>query len=591
MPDSLLESGSEFDRLKVLLGRWLRQNATSIRVLTPDELTPSGAERKFAAGWGVAIDSGNGGLYFHVLIDARFPYSQIRIACRAGDLYLKRPHVEPGGILCLPRRPPPSAGVEAAIVAALSDAISLLREWEDPKALEIEFQREFVSYWNRSKDGGVSPIRSLLDTTNNQSRRIAVWFGEGFTLAGETSEQILGWLKNRSRSNESKIVTGAFIHLDRPPVPPFPRRPGELFAMLQSHARNAVSLLAQLPVQEDLIVVAQASSPSGPGLIGTRISTPKNFDGFRNSNNLNPHAKLALWRLKSQSRMTTVERYDSAWVNGRGLNNDQPRLDAATALLLGCGSLGSQVAHRLAQLGVGRLALVDPEKLSAANVGRHALGIDSVNMNKATALAEVLRRRFPHLHRIDDHPMTWQSLYESNSEIFDKASVIVSCLGEWSDDGQLCEWQVRKSTSTPVVYGWLDEFGTASHAIVLSRTGPALSCVLDSDGTMRTPETLWEGDGLLQAEPACGTLFQPYGAIDAGHAETLVSRLCLDVLTGRAKAPCHRVYAVSTSQLIEAGGEWSSHHLKYRPTGFEGPFEYERPVSLCGQCSSCQNTQ
>ena len=38
MPESLLESGSEFDRKKILLGRWLRENADSTRVLTQDEL-------------------------------------------------------------------------------------------------------------------------------------------------------------------------------------------------------------------------------------------------------------------------------------------------------------------------------------------------------------------------------------------------------------------------------------------------------------------------------------------------------------------------------------------------------------------------
>jgi hypothetical protein len=591
MPEALLESGSEFDRTKVLLGRWLRENVESTRVLTQDELTPDGVERRFCAGWGLAIQRASGAQIFSVLIDDRFPYSPIRVACRAGDLYLRRPHVEPGGLLCLPRRQAPSAGVESAIAAALSDTISLVEEWEDPAVVEAEFQREFVSYWSRSQEKGATPIRSLLDTRNTQVRRIVVLFAEEYTLVGESSDQLLNWLKNRGRAKEPKVVPGAFIYLDVPPVPPFPRGPGELFTLLQRHSPSATGLLARLSVQGDLTIVAQAHSQSGDGVIGMTVTTPRNFDGFRKSDKLSPHAKLALWRAKSDFRRTTVNRFDAAWVHGRGFNKDQPTLETATALILGCGSLGSQVAHRLAQSGVGGLVLADPEQLSAANVGRHTLGIDSVNINKAEALAGMLRQHFPHLRRIDDHPKSWQSLYERDRTIFEQASVIVSCLGEWSAEGQLGEWQVREHTSPPIVYGWLDEFGTASHAIVLTGIGPALSCILDPDGGLRVPETLWDGGGLLRAEPACGTLFQPYGPIDVAHAEVLVSRLCIDTLTGRTKEPCHRVYAGSTSQLIEAGGRWSASHLKSRPAGFDGPFEYERSLRICGQCHSCQNTR
>ena len=320
MPESLLESGSEFDRTKVLLARWLRENAKSTRVLTRDGLSALGTDRTFAAGWRVDIETASGVQPFHVLIDERFPYSPIRVASNTADHYLRQPHVEPGGLLCLPRRPAPSAGIEQAIVAALSDALALVREWEDPAVVKAEFQREFVSYWNRGKDKGATPIRSLLDTTNKQARRIAVWFADGYTLAGETSQQLLSWLKNRGRSQESKIVPGVFLYLDEPPVRPFPQRPGELFAMLHQHARGAAALLAQLPVQGDFVIVAQAPSPSGDGLIGMTISTPKNFDGFRKSNRLRPEAKLALWRMKSDLRKTSIDRFDAAWIHGRGLN-------------------------------------------------------------------------------------------------------------------------------------------------------------------------------------------------------------------------------------------------------------------------------
>jgi hypothetical protein len=175
----------------------------------------------------------------------------------------------------------------------------------------------------------------------------------------------------------------------------------------------------------------------------------------------------------------------------------------------------------------------------------------------------------------------------ANPQIFADADLIVACLGEWSADGQLGEWQMQLLVNCPVVYGWLDEYGTASHAIALAGVSPALSCTLNPDGDLRLPETLWKNGGLVQSEPACGTLFQPYGAVDVAHAEALVSRLCIDVLTGTAVAPVHRVYAGPTAQITEAGGEWSTEHVKNRPKDFDGAFEYERSVSACGVCPTC----
>lgn len=65
--------------------------------------------------------------------------------------------------------------------------------------------------------------------------------------------------------------------------------------------------------------------------------------------------------------------------------------------IVGCGAIGAAVARLLAQAGVGELLLVDGDELTVANASRHPLGIDHVGLNKATAMAAVLRRQLPHL--------------------------------------------------------------------------------------------------------------------------------------------------------------------------------------------------
>jgi len=583
MPEMLLDSGSEFDRAKAKLGRCLKSMTHVKRALTLDNLQ-SYRGRDFLAGWTTEIEHKEQLIKFDVLIDAQFPYSPIRVAYKSQDVYLKWPHVEQEGVLCLPEAVA-SAGVEEAISAAITDAIDLVEQCGDQDFIDKELRREFLSYWNRSRHDDANRVCSLLVPTNHDTREIAVWYGENYILVGETPEQVRSWLQYRGRTEFSEISPGVFGFLDQAPIPPFPKRPVALFSFLKEHCSSAYQKLLIHPIDCKVTVVLGAGSQSGNGLIAFRLSAP-NLNGFR-KNEINAAKKIHLWDIRSQYQRLTVDRIDPAWIHGRGLNMQQSILQSSTVLVLGCGSLGSQVAVRLAQAGVGALVLVDPDILVSANVGRHALGIGSNGLAKSTELANELRLRFSHMCKVEGHHCSWQDLYAKKSQLFESADLIVACLGEWSADGQLGEWQHRTQTSTTIVYGWLDEYGTAAHALALAGALPALSCVLNSYGDLRVPETLWASGGRVQSEPACGTLFQPYGPIDVARAETLVSHLCVDVLTQKTTLPVHRIFAGSTTQLTEAGGEWSPEHLKYRPPDYNGAFEYERPVSVCGECQAC----
>lgn len=65
--------------------------------------------------------------------------------------------------------------------------------------------------------------------------------------------------------------------------------------------------------------------------------------------------------------------------------------------IVGVGSIGSVTASAIAAHGVGRLTLVDPDRLEFHNLVRHQLPRSEVGRNKAIALAETLERAYPAL--------------------------------------------------------------------------------------------------------------------------------------------------------------------------------------------------
>lgn len=592
MPNLLLGSGSSFDKYKLILSRWLRSNLLAVSTLTKDCLQIYG-NRNFTAGWSIKTIHEGEEITFHVLIDAQFPYSAIKLAYKTNDVYFKWPHVdEKNGLLCLPKNVAPIKNIKEVIHLLICDALELIEHCKSSDFLLHEFRREFLSYWERADNlnNGVVPVRSLLNLKNKNPRAIFLWRGKKFTLVGESKEQVLNWLKNFGRKEDSKIGRGVFGFLNEALAPPFIKNSKELLSLLKNCSPGIDKILSTCSEKNETTIVLAATSLSGDGLISVELSVPNipKRKGFRKKLILPLSAKKQMWMHYSDLKRTNVERFDSSWVHGRGLDVKHDSLYQANVLILGCGSLGSQVALRLAQSGVGTLILVDPQLLVAANVGRHALGIDSVGRSKAVNLAEEIKTRFPHIRRVEGYHRTWQKHFTEKQDFESNITLIVSCLGEWAADGQLGEWYYRTQPSIPIIYSWLDEHGTASHGVALDNSSPHLGCILGEDGDLRIPETLWNSYREIYTEPACGTFFQPYGPLDVAKAEILTTRLCIDVITKDVQIPCHRVYAGSTADIHSVGGRWSAEHLKYRPEKYEGPFEYARKISYCGICDACR---
>jgi adenylyltransferase/sulfurtransferase len=82
----------------------------------------------------------------------------------------------------------------------------------------------------------------------------------------------------------------------------------------------------------------------------------------------------------------------------------QARLRAASVLVVGAGGLGSPLALYLAAAGIGRLGLVDDDRLELSNLQRQ-VAHDTLRLgrNKAESLAETLRRLNPEV-TLEVHP-------------------------------------------------------------------------------------------------------------------------------------------------------------------------------------------
>lgn len=566
------------------------------RTLSPKELGEY-KHPKFAYGWEIKDPARE--MFFRVLLPEQFPFVIPRIAIRDATGvrdYTDWPHVEGAGLLCLDKVELQNLASEPvrAIELSLASALRFVDEMSSRTDLDKDFGDEFISYWNR-RNIDETKVLSLLDIDNESTRKVLFLSTSDHLIVGESKEELLSWVKNRYPKTEKiNPREGIFVKLETPPVPPFPETLEALEIFLSKHGgAAALALLAgSIGAQGSLSLVMQGEGRGGKAMVAIQvhIKNAKNFmkGGFRSMERMPEW--LVMQRLRNGTNVVRhgVQRIDGSWVHGRGQNIDFKSLADKRVTVLGCGSLGSHIAVRLAQAGVGDLLLIDPEILEAANVGRHVLGMSYLNASKAGALAYELGKRFPHMRRVEGIPKSWEQLPKADLAKLKDSDLIISAVGEWGPEGILSDWQVQNPDEVPtIIYGWLEEHAAAAHALLVNEQPGCLNCLLSNDGNMTAPETEWETGNELQAEPACGSLYQPFGPMDLANAEAMISRMAVDTLLGRYTNNTHRVSAISTWHLNQMGGRWSAQHLAARPNGFEDHFEFERVFVPKIDCQSC----
>lgn len=581
MPSSNLDSGTLFDEGATAVHQTLRRVGFHPVRVTKAELLHYGA-RDFVVGWDVTQSVAGESITLRLLLDPSFPLSPVRIAIVSRDVFMHWPHVEEHGVLCLPNRSPPLSGVVQEVEAAIFYATDLIRKClTDPLFVDSELRKEFLSYWNRSVSTLQKPVWSLLSVANANVREIFIWRGPQFRLAAESEEELKRWLNNRYAPLEYKAESGLYGHLAEPPAPPFPHNIATFTQLLEIGCPTLLPMFNErLTHDTGFLVLLGATTASGTGLIAAEFGL-RGQDGYRPGGGL-------VWKGRGYVETKKVARLDPAWVHGRDSNEKIGTLARSKVTIVGCGSLGSHVAARLAQLGIGNFVLIDHEILEPANVGRHALGMNYVGQNKVSSLANEIECRFPHVHSVEPLVSRWSELSERELDTIGQSDLVISCVGDFAVESEINRWQIARGGEPKIIYGWLDEYGTASHALGVFSVTPCFNCVIGPNGCMREPESNWPASKTgLQTEPACGTLFQPFGPLAVSVAERLVVQAAIDALTGLLKDSVHRINAAATSELTAAGGEWSPQHLQARPADYNGAFEYEREFVPHPGCEFC----
>lgn len=595
----------EWQRAALLLEATLRELAGQVPERLDRETIASDYPGRdwIVAAWRIGVVFSDGVTRrIDLVAGAQFPATPVRTALVDHPEPMTWPHVESDGILCLlPNLAEwdPDDPSEVAM-NLLNRSVRLVEELLEGNIVERDFREEFVTYWGYRVHSQGKNLFSLV-APKPPSRIVRVWRGKGLEVVGEDEDAISKWVGNRfGRKTPVKTEAAAFLWLDTPLLPAdYPETAADLYHLAKRIDGEAITTLEQAVKGEpdEVLALLGAIGRGGAASIGVKAFNPKRRNdrprppddplsmGFRPGHT---PEQLLIGRFFGALPVvrTLVQRADADWVHGRGQDARTCRLLGATVVVIGCGSVGAPVACSLAQAGVGRLILVDPEPLSWPNVGRHPLGATAVGRNKAEALTERLQADFPHLE-VDYRACSLQQMIAYNQDLLEVADMIVAATGNWVAESALNRWHLRQGCGRPIVYGWTEAHACAGHAVAIGQRGGCLQCHIGRTGAPELTVVEWlDGGDIAQEEPACGAHYQPYGPVELAYVNAMIAEVALDCLLNPPAQSFSRAFVASPRRIASLGGRLTEGWRSAFGEVAEGVRTIDRPWPSAS-CAAC----
>jgi len=160
-------------------------------------------------------------------------------------------------------------------------------------------------------------------------------------------------------------------------------------------------------------------------------------------------------------------------MNEQKLKKIKQRLEESTVGIAGAGGLGSNAAVALARAGIGRLILVDFDKIERSNLARQYYFLDQLGKNKVDALKENIKKINP-LIKVETIKVKLEK--GEMEKPFKDADVIIEALDDANIKKEFIEEILKKLPDTPIVgASGLSGYGN-SDRIKTVRCGKLLMC-------------------------------------------------------------------------------------------------------------------
>lgn len=458
-----------------------------------------------------------------IIFTKLFPIAHPLFLCvKAASLYLKNPHIFPTGYICLF---PSSASINCYLIEELLEK-QLHNFKQIIKGATINgFKEEFLIYWNRSANH-IYPHYLLTSPKKIENIFYFILIDNKFYIAND-KKLIKEYLQNLGINiTHFNLRKGICINLKKTLIPSeYPNNCIDVLNIAKDNDINSYNLICEKIIKYknyNMLLIKQKTE-NNFSLGAIEFFPPKLFKNSvtKTETIISQNQEILL---KTKVFRNSIIRRDYNWIHSRGGTG----LDYSkkSVVIIGCGSVGGYIAHTLAKSGIGRILLIDNDKLEEGNIGRHILGTQYINSYKTDALKFYLSREMPHLH-IESKVGDWLNLYSNDNNLFKNYDIVISTIANWKYEKYLNQLSLKGFIKT-ILFSWLETNAVAGHCYISSEKG-CLNCHMDDSDCFKHAVTKITNNYLIR-EPGGCTFYQPYGPTTVLNLVSMTCKLTLKSL-------------------------------------------------------------
>jgi hypothetical protein len=469
---------------------------------------------------------------------------------------------------------------ELAFQESLKRHIDLLvKAISDSKWNEQELIREFYSNWLAiCAESGTE----LICAANGDFEEIKVFSPvpkrsggfEGKYLGITDSASKLAEFSYIARQGENRQQAGDGFVFPLTGLMPAPEKMEELAAWyLRIIANNEAPEKYTQKRSQRFWLIFNAETPSGKTWFGLTLQ----YQGKAKKTLPLTEDRLKNWSISAiRVKIFNKERLMSR--SGAHLG-----LDGKSALLVGCGSVGGEIAYKLGAAGIGKLVLSDPDVYGIDNIYRHVLQDYYIGCNKASALRVSLDSKYPWIETKYDNK---KLLELRNKDYLNSFDIIIIAIGAPTHERLFHDFLVDNVISTPTVNTWLEGYGIGGHAILDVRNSHGcLRCAYVNTetgerGLASNLNFLQPNQDLTINHAGCGDLFLPYNAVSAAQTALIASNLAIDSLLGKIRTSSKVSWKGDDSEVVSRGFAVSPRYVAFNKSLQLLPL-YNEECDLC----------
>lgn len=558
--------------------------------IAPEDLERRFPKRGFVRGWELRGASLGLRESLVLAIDANLPWSLPKVGILKQPPVCVMPHVEADGIFCLT----PSTAA-ASVPVGFGHARHLVQEAVDAYsqgssgANREDFLNEFGTYWELGERVSEHGELWLTDLGRTQGVFVA---SDGATFyASDSRDRLASWLESRAVT-EKKVLPSVYVRLAQPLYPQdYPESTADLVRLAAASGADASALLAGAVKVKQRLTVLLGFEHKGTVIAGAVHADIENrfrdhrgqgqqfiaAAGRRNISETHLLGRLAQARFPVTR--VSVTRADSRYLNLRTAGKVPEALRRARIGVIGCGALGGAIAMRLAQSGARHLALIDADTLKIENVGRHELGATYIGRYKSEAMREEIQGRYCD-YKVKSITTSWQKAYQDTPGVIEQCDLLIAATGDWLSNAHLNATAAH--LKLPVIYCWLERYALAGHGLLVMPHGACLQCVSNEFGDFDHQVSILSEE--LPTDPSCGGQYQPFAAYAANQGASMMVKLALDAIEGRAETSQLRTWAAPYDEFDRVGARINDNwrNALISEAGFERTFRRQlQPSSAC----------